>query len=318
MNKTALISVIVIIFRMSRQASNTLFTLSTAYQRNVSEDAYEVIVVENASDDILGEERALSFGENFRYFLRYETSPSPVKSVNFGFSQSRAPMIGFMIDGARMLTPRVIEYALYAQRITPYALVDVPGYHLGTNWHQFNQTYGYNEDVEKDLLGTVDWKQNGYLLFEICSLSEANRSGYLSPIMECNCLFCSRESFEKTGRADERFNLPGGGMINLHLLRCLSMLPESKVVVLPGEGSFHQYHGGVTTQESGQHEALIKSFHEQYEKLMGHPLKLYPREPMMIGAVTGWAQKFLQKSAEKAGRRFLRLSNQGEKEWPND
>ncbi len=78
------ISFVVIVYKMPDQAEKTLYSLSTAYQQGVSEDDFEVIVVENASSAVLGETRACQYGNNVRYFYRQETLPSPVPAVNFG------------------------------------------------------------------------------------------------------------------------------------------------------------------------------------------------------------------------------------------
>ena len=44
----------VVVHEMARQAENTLLTLGARYQRHVSEADYEIVVVENASRDLLG------------------------------------------------------------------------------------------------------------------------------------------------------------------------------------------------------------------------------------------------------------------------
>src|SRR5699024_4747143 len=116
---------------MSRQAPNTLISLSPPYQENVGEDDYEIVVVENDSDDELGRERAESVAGNIRYFYRKEPGVSPAPAVNYALEKCRAPYIGVMIDGARMVTPRVIEYALMVCGLGGRPLVAVPGYHLG-------------------------------------------------------------------------------------------------------------------------------------------------------------------------------------------
>ncbi|MFC1590575.1 glycosyltransferase family 2 protein [Candidatus Omnitrophota bacterium] len=317
-SKTPLISFIVVVHKMPRQAENTLYTLSTRYQRNVSERDYEVIVVENRSDSLMDREKALSYGSNFRYFLREEAGKSPAGALNFGFSQALAPMICIIIDGAQMATPRVVEYALCAQRISPSALIAVPGYHLGPDKQDFSLTAGYDERAKKELLGTVDCKKNGYLLFEISCFSPGNKCGFFHPLMECSCLFCSRESFEKIGGADERFNMPGGGMLNLDLYRRLGMLPESKIIVLPGEGSFHQYHEGVTTMETGNNKALYASFNKQYRELRGEEFRSPRKEPMLLGAVTYWAQDAFIKSSQNGINRFLRFQKHRKREWSDD
>src|SRR5689334_5918442 len=53
-----LLSLLVIVHRMPEQAGRTLRSLSPSYQRNAAASDYEVIVVENASDRLLGAEVA--------------------------------------------------------------------------------------------------------------------------------------------------------------------------------------------------------------------------------------------------------------------
>src|SRR5699024_165923 len=218
---------------MSRQARNTLISLSPPYQENVGEGDYEIVVVENDSDDELGREEAETVAGNIRYFHREEPGVSPAPAVNFAFEQCRAPYIGLMIDGARMVTPRVIEYAMMAPDLTEHPLVAVPGYHLGKIDQHLDPAY--DEDTEIGLLEKIGWPDCGYRLFEIACISGANPNGFLHPIMECNCLFTTRKDFSSIGGADERFDMPGGGAINLHVWRSLGSLPGAEVVVLPGE-----------------------------------------------------------------------------------
>ena len=52
-------------------------TLSARHQWNVSEGDYEIIVVENESAEMLGEEAASAFGSNVRYFRHQEEGVSP-------------------------------------------------------------------------------------------------------------------------------------------------------------------------------------------------------------------------------------------------
>lgn len=311
---------IVVVYRMSDQAMNTLYTLSAAYQRNVREKDYEVIVVENHSDDLLDEANVYRMGKNFRYILREEASPSPVAALNEGFEISKGGIVCLMIDGARMVTPRVMEYALCASHLFSRPLVAVPGYHLGYMEQQFSRTSGYDEKEEKRLLSTVKWRENGYELFSVSCLSGANRNGFMAPMMECNCLFCSRESFKKIGKADLRFDMPGGGMINLDLFKRLMLLTDIRFVVLPGEGSFHQFHKGVTTMEQDNKEELYASFNTQYRSIRGEPFSanFTPREPFFIGAIAGPAQTFVVTSAQRACRRYQRLMKLGHPEWKSD
>lgn len=313
-----LLSVIVIGYKMSRQLANTLFTLSTAYQRGVSEQDYEVIVVENASSDNFDESILPSLGNNFHFYRREETAQTPVPAINFAFEKCRGQAVGLMIDGARMVTPRVIEYALASQRLADNFLTVVPGYHLGDQAQHFNLSSGYDETVEKNLLDSTCWRTNGYELFTIADISGANPNGYLQPIMECNCMFASMASFKKIGYADERFTLRGGGAINLHMFRSLGLLKENTYIVLPGEGSFHQFHGGVTTSEYDGRNRENELHNTQLQNIWDGKFHSLRREAMLLGAVTPWAQDYLQFSSERSLKRFKRIQARGEALWEDD
>jgi len=315
------LSIVVIVHNMPRQAMNTLYSFSVPYQQNISVDDYEVIVVENKSKHLLHKNDVLSLGSNFHYFLHDEPGVSPVPAVNFAFTQAHGEFIGLSIDGARMVTPRVVEYALLAFQFTRQALVMVPGYHLGEQDQKFHLDTGHSEEKEIATLRDLNWHENGYRLFQFSAWSSSNQRGYFQPMQECSCVFASAKHFDKIGRADPRFTLPGGGSINLHIYRRLGMLPESKLFVLPGEGSFHQFHGGVTTQQHKDHEerqTLLKQFDQQLNEIWGGEFKALTREPLMLGAVTRWAQPFLAKASELASTRFARLTQNKKSFWDDD
>ena len=129
----------------------------------------------------------------------------------------------------------------------------------------------------------MDWRGDGYELFGISTFSGANRRGYLQPIMECNCLFASAENFAAIGHANTEFTLPGGGSINLHMYRSLGMLPGTQLFVTPGEGSFHQFHGGVTTSSYAQREAEIEKHRVQLHSYWPGGFHSLRREPKLLG-----------------------------------
>jgi hypothetical protein len=312
---TPKISFLVVIYKMSRQAENTLLSLSARLQRNVSESNYEIIAVENESDDMLGEARATAVGGNVRYFSRKETLPTPVFALNFAFEQSLAPLVCLIIDGARMVTPRLVEHALLAARLVDHPLIAVPGYHLGPKEHHENVSAGYDETVEAKLLEQINWTKDAYDLFKIACFSGANAKGYLCPMLESNCLFCTREDFERIGRADERFDLPGGGSVNLHIYTKLAALPESKLIVLPGEGSFHQFHGGVTTAEIAEREEVLESHRKQLRAINDGKFEGVHREPFVLGVIPGQAHEFLKASAGFGAFHHAACKQLGWPEW---
>jgi len=311
------LSVVVIGYRMPEQLLNTVYTLSVPYQRSVETRDYEIIVVENRSDRCVDTARLLALGDNIRYVLREEKGVSPSAAINVGLSHCRTPFIGLLIDGARMLTPRVLDNALMAAAIDADSLVIVPGYNLGPDLHHL--TSDYNEDAERELLANARWKENGYRLFTIANISEANPRGVFQPFMECNCLFTSRANWQRTGGADEAFHFPGGGGLNLHLYRSLGVLKETEYFFMtPGEGSFHQYHGGVSTKERDDRAELLMSPRQQLESYWNGKFKGLEREPILLGAVDALAIPMLQYSSERAAKRFARKSDNHEPFWASD
>jgi glycosyltransferase involved in cell wall biosynthesis len=110
------LSVIVIVFNMRREAPRTLYSLSPAYQRDIEAVDYEVIVIDNGSTEPLVEEDVEACGANFRYLYHQTRSPSPVDAVNRGVSLSRSETVMICLDGARILSPGLLAYALGAGR----------------------------------------------------------------------------------------------------------------------------------------------------------------------------------------------------------
>jgi hypothetical protein len=310
------LSIGVVAFRSPRQIENTLYSLSARHQWNVSEDDYEIIVVENRSDDMLGEERARRVGKNVRYFLREETGVSPAPALNFAVAQAKANLLGLLIDGARMATPRVIEHALLAASVHPRPIIVVPGYHLGPGRQHLTSLDGYDESVEAGLLEGVDWKQSGYRLFDIACFDDATKSGFLNPMLEATYLFTARACFDEVGGLDERFDLEGGGEVNHDLFERICRLPNTRYVVLWGEGNFHQYHGGVSTKAHDR-ERKLELFRAQYDRIRGRRFKTYEREPWLLGTCCGTAHIPFREAASLGRVRFGIMRDQQRPEWEN-
>ncbi|MEH6592417.1 MAG: hypothetical protein V7746_19280, partial [Halioglobus sp.] len=247
-----------------------------------------------------------------------ETAVSPVFAVNEGFALCRAPIICLMIDGARMVSPGTIRTALKAFAINDKAIVAVPGYHLGKEEQHLVAGQQDQASYEQHLLESVDWMADGYELFAISTFSGANRQGFLNPIMECNCIFASAKSYEAVGHANTSFQLPGGGSINLHMYRSLGMLPDSEFFVLPGEGSFHQYHGGVTTSSYEAREADIEQHRIQLHSFWPEGFHSLRRDATLLGRIPPQARPFLVHSLQRGEKRFKRLTGQGQDLWPDD
>lgn len=293
-----LLSIVVVVFDMAEQALNTVRSLSSDYQMGVEASDYEVIVVENSSSRPMDESRLLSLGSNIRYFYRDESQPTPVHAVNFGVAQARGEWVSLMIDGARMVTPGVVNYTLAAMRLSPNAVIAVPSYHLGSQVQQDARESGYDRDAERALLNGVSWPEDGYRLFEIGVFSVTNAAGFLKPAAESNCLTCRRDVYDELGGCDTRFDTPGGGQVNLDLYKRLVERSAALLIVLAGEGSFHQLHGGATTELDKQaRRDQLEQHYNRYASIRGEPYSAPQRRALYFGSFPDSAMKMVQHSA---------------------
>lgn len=296
--RVPVLSLVVVVYAMPDQARRTLRSLSPAYQSGADSSDYEVIVVENESSSLLGETAALESGPNVRYFLRREQIASPVFALNFGAARARGAVVGAMIDGARLLSPGVVELALWIHRADPGAILSVPGYHIGSELQQRAVDSGYDETAERALLSSIGWPEDGYRLFDIACFSGSCAGGFFLPYAESNCLCLPKSAFDRLGGFDEGFVMAGGGYSNLDFFVRASELPGVRVFVTPGEGTFHQFHGGVTTGgvREAARQSLMDRLHDEYKQLRGHEFRMPRYEVRLIGKVPPNARRFVDES----------------------
>ena len=297
------LSIIVVVFNMRREAPRTLFSLSPAYQRHVTAEDYEVIVVENGSSEPLVAAEVAQFGANFRYLWIDNASPSPAGAINHGVALSKAPFVGIMIDGARIATPGVVALALRGLQGFERAVVGTVGFHLGPDTQMYSLRHGYNQTVEDELLARINWRNHGYQLFEIGSQAGSSPLNWLGTINESNLIFLSRALFDELGGYDERFTLPGGGIVNLDFYRRACELPNSTLLTLFGEATFHQVHGGaITNQPASELPRRLQTYGEEYLRIRGVPFERPTRQPLLFGYTQPEMMRWLRKACEFAAQ----------------
>jgi glycosyltransferase involved in cell wall biosynthesis len=295
------VSIVVVLFNMAREAPRTLYSLSSSYQREVNGSEYEVVVVDNGSSAPVSEETVKSFGENFRYYSYGPSSPSPVAAINFGAAQAKAEFIGLMIDGARLVTPGILRHAMMGLRMAPNPVVSTVSWHLGPDVQYRSTGNGFSREREDDLLAGIDWRANGYRLFDVSSLAGSSREGFFRPLAESNCFFMPRKTFERLGGFEERFDLPGGGLANLDMYKRACEVADAKLFILLGEGSFHQVHGGISTNATEEeNNRLWHLFEKEYIDIRGKHYQRPDKRPEYIGHVPPELLRFVRYSAEKA------------------
>ncbi|MEM6280829.1 MAG: glycosyltransferase family A protein [Chloroflexota bacterium] len=287
----------VVVYNMQREAPRTLYSLSAEYQ-DADANQYEVIVVENGSTRPLSQQRVEQMGSNFRYFYLEDAPASPAYAVNFGVQQARGPMVGVMIDGARIVTPGIVQTVMRAYRAYENPLVSTLAWHIGPDiQYRAIKEQGYNTAIEDELLDQSEWMADGYRLFDISTLGGSSADGWLMPTAESNCLFLLRTMYEKLGGFDERFDMPGGGLVNLDFYRRACEYHDTVLIVMLGEGSFHQMHGGIMTNQYEQ--AYRSKLGPQYREITGRRFQPPVKKPVYWGNIHRYMLPSLQESVQK-------------------
>ena len=131
---------------------------------------------------------------------------------------------------------------------------------------------GYDEGYEDRLFEEVEWPVDGYRLFDIGHFIGGR--DWFDGQWESNCVFVPHSLLDQVGAMDHSFNAPGGGC-EPRLLRAHDDLARINLVTVLGEGSFHQVHGGTTTNspESAERKTMLESYGEQYAEIRGNVVR---------------------------------------------
>jgi hypothetical protein len=283
------LSVVVVTYQIDLEARRTLHSLGRGYQRGVLGIDYDVLVVDNGSPEPFSEAALATLDGTFRLHRIDPAPPSPAYAANLGVSMTAGRNVCVILDGARMVTPGVIAGGLQAASLYPRAIVTTMAWHLGPEHQSLSIPKGYDSKTEAALLAQIGWPADGYRLFEVSALAMANPGGFFGGINESCCLIVPRALWEEVGGFDETFDLPGGGFVSLDLFSRLLATPNSQLLVLLGEGSFHQVHGGASTGTGADPAA----WHAQYEALRGRPYRNPEIHPVYFGAMPGQSRSWL-------------------------
>lgn len=288
------LSVVVVFYNMRREAARTLHSLSRAYQEELAGVDYEIIAIENGSNDDqkLSESFVTAFGPEFRYLdLGSDADPSPVMALNRGIRAARGNALALMIDGAHVLTPGVLHFGLAGLATYAPAIVATQQWYVGPGDQGDAMDNGYDQDYEDRLFEEIRWPSAGHRLFEIGHF--IGDRDWLDGVWESNCMFVTRAQLEQVGCFDESFSMPGGGYANLELYERLGSSPDITVCTIMGEGSFHQVHGGTTTNQPDANErrSRVFGYSRHYADLRGREFK-GPGKPIhYVGRIPNMAAR---------------------------
>ena len=125
---------------------------------------------------------------------------------------------------------------------------------------------GYDSELEDRLFAEIDWPTDGYRLFEIGHF--IGDRDWFDGEWESNCIFVPRAWSIRWAGWTRASRSPGGGFVNLDFFERMVGTPGVNLVTMLGEGSFHQVHGGTTTNVAEPDE-LVRAYEDQYEELRG-------------------------------------------------
>ena len=275
------LSVVVVAYNMRRELPRTLLSLSAAMQKGISPEEYEIIVIDNGSTDPFDEDACRKAAGNVFFHKTDSPSSSPAAAANFGISLAKAGLVGVFIDGARLASPGLLKRAVDAARIDSRTVIGACGFHLGLDVQMKSVKNGYDQQVEDRMLAASGWENDGYRLFDISCFAGSSEGGWFRLPAETNSLFMSKSLWKELGGYDAAFSYPGGGLCNLDVWSRALDLPAGKVVMLLGEGTFHQVHGGAATSNLFSYVEMEK----EYRKIRGVPYRRPDVIPIQFGCL---------------------------------
>lgn len=289
------ISIVIISYNMGREVPRTVTSFLPPYQVGISPEDVEIIVMDNGSSRPIEAEIHGSWPSNVHYHFVENALPSPARALNEGVALSQAPLVCPVIDGARMASPGLLKWGLDAVGRNPRAFASTAGFHLGNKLQQLAVEEGYCQQVEDELLTSINWPENGYRLYEICALAGSARFGWFGHL-ESNAPIIPRTLYDELGGYDEAFDIPGGGLVNLDFLNRLLELEDTIYYSVLGEGTFHQFHHGVTTSRrvvkpEADGVTTWEKYTTQYRQIRGEEYQPSNRKPILIGQLPTEASK---------------------------
>ena len=240
------VSVVVVAYDMAREIPRTLRSLGPGYQQGIAADDYEVVLVDNGSPEPLDAAMLGSFAGRLRTMRIDPAPPTPARAANLGIEMAESDFVGVLVDGARLASPGLLALACTLRAPSHRGRSSQrSGWHLGAARHMDAEAKGYDQAAEdraprRDGLGA---RRLSAVLHQ--HAARRRRRAVVRPDggeqravhgeSRCGRSSVGSTSASRCRAADSRTTISTAGRASS---------TDAQLVVLLGEGTFHQIHGG--------------------------------------------------------------------------
>ena len=297
------ISVVVLVDRLQREMPRTLYSLSASYQQGVKSRDYEVIVVGNTTLETPRPDLVRDFGPNFHYAPHPGDVNSPTAALNFGISLARGRHVTMMTDGACILSPGVLRRNIAATRLAERPVVFTPAWQLSPDLQSQAVHKGTCPSADDRPLESVDWRDNGYRLFEISSPAGVCRDGWSGPILASQCITIQRQHYSELSGCLPSRQITGDSSARVDFLRRAIADPAGRAILILGEGTFRRYPSEVATNRGSGEQPSEQG--AEHPRIGGEAFSAFTPQPILFGHMPAAARRFFEPAliaASKAER----------------
>ena len=300
------ISVLIFCCDIREQVINTLESLKHEYQ-NFDPNLYEVLILENPSENNLSQKEILNLPDNFFYNLN-TYKKSSTESLNKLSEQAKGDYLLIIPDGAEILSKRVLNYCYQATKISSKCIVAFHSYNLGFSRHFMSKREeDHSKKIEKEFLNET-LPNNPDNLLNNASWSSSSSSGSFYQMAESNCLLLTKQLWNKIDGFDQRLDSIEEGFANLDLYNRVLENKDHNLFFVLGEGTFNQLNSKKSKKFSEKNFEKCKS---EYFEITKKKLTLSKRKDFdLLGRVYPSSLKLLKQSLISTISNYSRIRPQ--------